>query len=65
MLARARLKDGEIVLSWPGHDEFTKHVPAAPAPAEPTAPIPSEPAARTPAQTPAPTTAETTGGGLA
>ncbi|MGV9755469.1 NUDIX hydrolase [Streptomyces tricolor] len=65
VLARARLKDGEIVLSWPGHDEFTKHVPAAPAPAEPTAPTPSEPAVRTPAQTPAPTTAETTGGGPA
>ncbi|MET8814243.1 NUDIX hydrolase [Streptomyces sp. NPDC004549] len=30
VLARARLRDGEVVLSWPGHDEFTKHVPAAP-----------------------------------
>ncbi|MEU9554747.1 NUDIX hydrolase [Streptomyces fumanus] len=29
VLARARLEDGEIVLSWPGHEEFTKHVPAA------------------------------------
>ncbi|MGP2438440.1 NUDIX hydrolase [Streptomyces sp. JW3] len=29
VLARARLVDGEIVLSWPGHEEFTKHVPAA------------------------------------
>ncbi|MFJ4328227.1 NUDIX hydrolase [Streptomyces tricolor] len=69
VLARARLKDGEIVLSWPGHDEFTKHVPTAPAPTEPTAPAsvetPAEPAARTPAQTPVPTTAETTGGGPA
>ncbi|MGW1211377.1 NUDIX hydrolase [Streptomyces sp. NPDC002499] len=27
VLARARLADGEIVLSWPGHDEFTKHIP--------------------------------------
>ncbi|MFR0358422.1 NUDIX hydrolase [Streptomyces sediminimaris] len=27
VLARARLEDGEIVLSWPGHDEFTKHIP--------------------------------------
>ncbi|GAA2448908.1 NUDIX hydrolase [Streptomyces glaucus] len=27
VLARARLVDGEIVLSWPGHDEFTRHVP--------------------------------------
>ncbi|MFI1204440.1 NUDIX hydrolase [Streptomyces sp. BHT-5-2] len=26
VLARARLVDGEIVLSWPGHDEFTKHI---------------------------------------
>ncbi|MEV4439676.1 NUDIX hydrolase [Streptomyces sp. NPDC049577] len=27
VLARARLDGGEIVLSWPGHDEFTKHIP--------------------------------------
>ncbi|WP_427921687.1 NUDIX hydrolase [Streptomyces sp. cg40] len=27
VLARARLEDGEIVLSWPGHEEFTKHIP--------------------------------------
>jgi len=27
VLAQARLKDGEIELSWPGHDEFTKHIP--------------------------------------
>ncbi|ATW49739.1 NUDIX hydrolase [Streptomyces xantholiticus] len=27
VLAKARLENGEIVLSWPGHDEFTKHVP--------------------------------------
>ncbi|MEU0017766.1 NUDIX hydrolase [Streptomyces rochei] len=27
VLARARLDGEEIVLSWPGHDEFTKHVP--------------------------------------
>lgn len=33
VLAQARLEDGEIVLSWPGHDEFTKHVPADGAPA--------------------------------
>ncbi|MGA5894587.1 NUDIX hydrolase [Streptomyces venetus] len=30
VLATARLVDGEIVLSWPGHDEFTKHVPTLP-----------------------------------
>ncbi|CQR62751.1 NUDIX hydrolase [Streptomyces leeuwenhoekii] len=29
VLAEARLADGEIVLTWPGHDEFTKHIPAA------------------------------------
>jgi hypothetical protein len=28
VLAHARLEDGEIVLSWPGHDEFTRHIPA-------------------------------------
>src|ERR671929_43800 len=33
VLARARLEDGEIVLSWPGHDEFTKHIPTGGAPA--------------------------------
>ncbi|MEU0085133.1 NUDIX hydrolase [Streptomyces sp. NPDC006274] len=27
VLAKARLEGGEVVLSWPGHDEFTKHVP--------------------------------------
>ncbi|MBV2357869.1 NUDIX hydrolase, partial [Streptomyces sp. J2-1] len=32
VLATARLVDGEVVLSWPGHEEFTKRVPAAPAP---------------------------------
>ncbi|MFD4538379.1 NUDIX hydrolase [Streptomyces bauhiniae] len=32
VLARARLLDGRVELSWPGHDEFTKHVPAAPGP---------------------------------
>ncbi|MYT12326.1 NUDIX domain-containing protein [Streptomyces sp. SceaMP-e96] len=26
VLARARLVGGEIELSWPGHDEFTKHI---------------------------------------
>ncbi|MFH9134470.1 NUDIX hydrolase [Streptomyces sp. NPDC017524] len=29
VLAQARLEGGELVLSWPGHDEFTQHVPAA------------------------------------
>ncbi|MGW9025822.1 NUDIX hydrolase [Streptomyces sp. NPDC055722] len=33
VLARARLEDGEVVLSWPGHDEFTKHIPTGGAPA--------------------------------
>ncbi|MEV0320803.1 NUDIX hydrolase [Streptomyces sp. NPDC050658] len=27
VLAQARLEDGELVLTWPGHDEFTKHIP--------------------------------------
>lgn len=27
VLAQARLEDGELVLSWPGHDEFTMHIP--------------------------------------
>ncbi|MEU6124223.1 NUDIX hydrolase [Streptomyces sp. NPDC047123] len=26
VLAQARMADGELVLSWPGHDEFTKHI---------------------------------------
>ncbi|MFF2214992.1 NUDIX hydrolase [Streptomyces antibioticus] len=29
VLAEARLDGGEIVLSWPGHGEFTKHIPIA------------------------------------
>jgi 8-oxo-dGTP pyrophosphatase MutT (NUDIX family) len=33
VLATARLEDGQIVLSWPGHDEFTKHIPTGGAPA--------------------------------
>lgn len=33
VLAQARLEDGEIVLTWPGHDEFTKHIPTGGAPA--------------------------------
>ncbi|MFC8436081.1 NUDIX hydrolase [Streptomyces sp. NPDC057253] len=27
VLAQARLEDGQIVLSWPEYDEFTKHIP--------------------------------------
>ncbi|URM90451.1 NUDIX hydrolase [Streptomyces sp. MRC013] len=30
VLARAGLDGDRVVLSWPGHDEFTKHVPGAP-----------------------------------
>ncbi|MDT0546575.1 NUDIX hydrolase [Streptomyces lonegramiae] len=30
VLARARLEGGGVVLSWPGHDEFTKHIPTGP-----------------------------------
>ncbi|BFO13964.1 hypothetical protein SHKM778_03520 [Streptomyces sp. KM77-8] len=33
VLATARLVEGGIVLSWPGHDEFTKHIPTGGAPA--------------------------------
>ena len=33
VLAQARLEDGRIVLSWPGHDEFTKHIRTGGAPA--------------------------------
>ncbi|MGP4087132.1 NUDIX hydrolase [Streptomyces sp. KR55] len=33
VLAQARLEGGEIVLAWPGHDEFTKHIPTGGAPA--------------------------------
>jgi 8-oxo-dGTP pyrophosphatase MutT (NUDIX family) len=33
VLARARLEAGEIVLSWPGHEEFTKRIPTGGAPA--------------------------------
>ncbi|MFE7810603.1 NUDIX hydrolase [Streptomyces sp. NPDC057433] len=33
VLATARLDEGEVVLSWPGHDEFTRHVPNGGAPA--------------------------------
>ncbi|MEE1756802.1 NUDIX hydrolase [Streptomyces sp. SP18CS02] len=29
VLAQARLEGDEVILSWPGHDEFTKHVPQA------------------------------------
>ncbi|QNE76501.1 NUDIX hydrolase [Streptomyces finlayi] len=28
VLAQARVDGDELVLSWPGHDEFTKHMPA-------------------------------------
>lgn len=33
VLAKARLENGEVVLAWPGHDEFTKHIPTGGAPA--------------------------------
>ncbi|MCX4963787.1 NUDIX hydrolase [Streptomyces sp. NBC_00654] len=29
VLAQARLEGDALVLSWPGHDEFTKHIPGA------------------------------------
>ncbi|MFH9735109.1 NUDIX hydrolase [Streptomyces sp. NPDC017260] len=46
VLARARLVGGEIVLSWPGHDEFTRHVPTSTAQAPTT---PSDPTGGAPA----------------
>ncbi|MFD5446683.1 NUDIX hydrolase [Streptomyces sp. NPDC127100] len=53
VLARARLVEGEIELSWPGHDEFTKHVPtttsATPAGPAPSGPAPSDPTGGAPA----------------
>jgi len=33
VLARARLEADEVVLSWPGHEEFTKRIPTGGAPA--------------------------------
>ncbi|MEU6365383.1 NUDIX hydrolase [Streptomyces sp. NPDC046931] len=33
VLAEAHLEDGQVVLVWPGHDEFTKHIPTGEAPA--------------------------------
>nr|WSY52917.1 NUDIX domain-containing protein [Streptomyces sp. NBC_00886] len=33
VLARARLEAGAIVLAWPGHEEFTKHIPTGGTPA--------------------------------
>ncbi|MFB7860477.1 MULTISPECIES: NUDIX hydrolase [unclassified Streptomyces] len=30
VLAQARLDGDRLVLSWPGHDEFTKHIPTEP-----------------------------------
>ncbi|MGX4690768.1 NUDIX hydrolase [Streptomyces sp. JNUCC 63] len=33
VLAQARLVDDEVVLSWPGHDEFTKRIPNGATPA--------------------------------
>ncbi|MFJ8022144.1 NUDIX hydrolase [Streptomyces sp. NPDC096311] len=33
VLAKARMENGEVVLAWPGHDEFTKHIPTGGAPA--------------------------------
>ena len=29
VLAQARLDGDELILSWPGHEEFTKHIPTA------------------------------------
>ncbi|MFJ2771243.1 NUDIX hydrolase [Streptomyces sp. NPDC087300] len=29
VLAEARVENGNLILSWPGHDEFTKHIPGS------------------------------------
>ncbi|UNO40702.1 NUDIX hydrolase [Streptomyces sp. MST-110588] len=52
VLARAVLKDGEIELSWPGHDEFTKHIAPASGGADSSGPSGSARPAR-PAEGPA------------
>ncbi|WP_240965135.1 NUDIX hydrolase [Streptomyces zingiberis] len=49
VLARAEPREGEIVLRWPGNDEFTTYIPRGPAAA---APVPAPPAG--PQGTPAP-----------
>ncbi|WP_129307742.1 NUDIX hydrolase [Streptomyces sp. L2] len=52
VIAGARLVDGEIVLSWPGHDEFTKHIPTTLGTASPAAP-PTTPGTASPTASPA------------
>ncbi|OON81029.1 NUDIX hydrolase [Streptomyces tsukubensis] len=60
VLARARVEGDEVVLSWPGHDEFTIHVPTPDSPDSqgpdaPAAPHPSlAPHGSAPASQPAP-----------
>lgn len=53
VLAGARMVNGEIVLSWPGHTEFTRHIPAA-GPGARTAPVPASAPASVPASAPVP-----------
>ncbi len=55
--ATARLQGDEIVLSWPGHEEFTKHIPAAAEPVRPTDPGPTGPTTAEPSRPAAPETA--------
>ncbi|MET8506006.1 NUDIX hydrolase [Streptomyces sp. NPDC004787] len=63
VLAQARVEGDEVILSWPGHDEFTKHVPATgEAPAGPTAARPATAAGPTAAR---PATEDATPGGPA
>ncbi|MFH8748396.1 NUDIX hydrolase [Streptomyces rimosus] len=60
VLARAEVRGGEIVLSWPGHDEFTKHIASGHADPEHIAsaerPNASVPPRTTPPPMPPPTT---------
>ncbi|GGR93690.1 hypothetical protein GCM10010236_55340 [Streptomyces eurythermus] len=58
VLATARLQGDEIILSWPGHEEFTKHVPTTAEPTGPTAAEPTGPGTSVAPTTP--TTAPTT-----
>ncbi|CAL9301747.1 hypothetical protein SUDANB180_04225 [Streptomyces sp. enrichment culture] len=60
--ATARLQGDEIVLSWPGHEEFTKHIPTVAEPtestaADPTGSVAAGPTAAEPTRPAAPETA--------
>ncbi|MEU7185355.1 NUDIX hydrolase [Streptomyces sp. NPDC045369] len=60
VLARAELKDGEVVLSWPGHEEFTKHLTPVAPPATGSPATAAPPATGGPGTAPPTTTGEST-----